>query len=127
MIKLGAGSRAFIKLHARLRTEPIDFGRKLRGKAFNSVNNEFVKQLRRTCPHLDPGSVVWRLSAMIGACYSVISQSGQVHEMSKWKFCDPNDIDEAIAQVLSFVIAGFAAPEVARAQSKIGKRPQKRQ
>jgi AcrR family transcriptional regulator len=113
MIKQGEGPRAYIRLQGLLRSEPFDFGRKLRGEAFNETNNKFIRELQRSCPHLTPASVVWRFSAMVGAYYSLISQSARVDELSDG-LCDSTDIDAAVAEVIPFVVGGFDAPATFR-------------
>jgi AcrR family transcriptional regulator len=110
MIKQGEGPKAFIRLHSRLRTEPLDFARDLRRAAFNEVNFAFVRAFHETCPHLSRASVVWRFTAMVGAYLFLISQSGRVEDLSEGQ-CDPADVDSAIAQAVPFIVAGFMAPD----------------
>ncbi len=111
MIKQGEGPKAFIRLHSRLRTEPLDFARDLRRSAFNSVNFAFIKAFAETCPHLSRASIVWRFTAMVGAYLFLISQSGRVEDLSEGA-CDPSDVDSAIDQAIPFIAAGFLAPDV---------------
>lgn len=109
MMKEGEGPRAYIRLQGLLRSHAFEFSHKLRGEAFNDTNRKFIRELRKTCPHLAPASIVWRFAAMVGAYYSLISQSARVAELSDG-LCDPGDIDAAIAEVIPFVAAGFEAP-----------------
>jgi AcrR family transcriptional regulator len=115
MIKQGEGPKAYIRLQGLVRSETSDFARKLRGEAFNKTNNLFIRELKRSCPHLTPASVVWRFSAMVGAFYSLISQSARVNELSDG-LCDSNDIDAAFAEAIPFIVGGFdASPAVTAA------------
>jgi AcrR family transcriptional regulator len=109
MIKEGEGPRAYIHLQGLLRSDPSEFSKKLRGKALNATNKKFIRELRRSCPHLSPASVVWRFSAMVGAFYSLISKSARVDELSNG-LCDPNDVDAALAEAIPFIVGGFHAP-----------------
>jgi AcrR family transcriptional regulator len=109
MIKEGEGPRAYIRLQGLLRSDPFAFGRKLRGEAFNETNRKFIRELRKSCPHLTAASVVWRFASMVGAYYSLISQAARVDELSNG-LCDSSDIDAAIGEVIPFVVGGFVAP-----------------
>lgn len=113
MIRQGKGPKAFIRLHSRLRTEPLDFARDLRRKAFNNVNITFIEAFHEACPHLTRESVVWRFTAMVGAYLFLISQSGRVEDLSDGR-CDPEDLDTAIEQAVAVVVAGFRAPDIAQ-------------
>jgi AcrR family transcriptional regulator len=130
MIKQGEGPRAYIRLQGLVRSDPSDFARKLRGEAFNETNDRYIRELQRSCPHLPPASVVWRFSAMVGAFYSLISQSARVNELSDG-LCDSNDIDAAFAEAIPFIVGGFVAPKrnaVERTQSRsAAQRPGRRQ
>lgn len=111
MFKEGEGPRAYIRLQGLLRSDPFAFGRKLRGEAFNETNQKFIRELRKSCPHLTAASVVWRFASMVGAYYSLISQAARVDELSNG-LCDSSDIDAAIGEVIPFVVGGFVAPAV---------------
>jgi len=110
MIKQGEGPRAFIRLHSRLRTEPLDFARELRRTAFNEANIAFIEAFHAACPELTRATVVWRFTAMVGAYLFLISQSGRVEDLSKG-LCDPADVDTAIEEVVPFCVGGFLSPE----------------
>lgn len=112
MFKSGQGPRAYIRLQGLLRADPSPFARKLRSEAFNDTNKSFIKELQRTCPHLNLASVVWRFSAMVSAYYSLISRNTRVDDLSDGA-CDTNDIEGAIAEVIPFVVGGFEAPALA--------------
>ena len=122
MIKEGEGPKAFIKLHSRLRTEPLDFASGLRRKAFNNVNFTFVDAFAEACPHLSRPSVVWRFTAMVGAYQFLVSQSGRVADLSNGA-CDPSDVDSAIAQAIPFIACGFMAPDVKKRSARKSTKP----
>jgi AcrR family transcriptional regulator len=110
MAKQGKGPQAFIRLHARLRTDSIQLGERLRAEAFNRVNRVFIREFTRSCPHLSEAAVVWRVSAMVGGYLFLLSQSGRVSALSNGK-CNPSDIDTAIAQMVEYSVAGLSAPD----------------
>ena len=109
MMKEGEGPKAYIRLQGLLRADTSDFARKLRGQAFNATNNIFIREFQRSCDYLEPASVAWRFSAMVGAFYSFISQAARVNELSGG-VADSDDIDSAYAEVVPFVTGGFLAP-----------------
>lgn len=109
MTKQGTGPHAWIRLQGQLRADPSEFSRKLRGKALNASNKTFIRELRRSCPHLSQASVVWRFSAMVGGFYSLISRSARVEALSDGA-CDSRDVDTALAEALPFFVRGFEAP-----------------
>lgn len=125
MMKQGEGPRAYIRLQGLLRSDPFAFGRTLRGKAFNESNNKFIRELQKSSPHLLPASVVWRFAAMVGAFYSLVSQSARVDELSDG-LCEATDVDAAIAEVIPFVVGGFESPAAATGRAKNGKSNGKR-
>jgi len=109
MIKEGEGPKAYIRLQGLLRTDTSGFARQLRGEAFSATNRVFIRELQRSCPHLTPASVVWRFSAMVGAFYALVSQSGRVSELSDG-LADSDDIEAAFAELIPFVTGGFEGP-----------------
>lgn len=108
MMKEGEGPRAYIRLQGLLRSEPFAFARKLRGEAFNATNKKFIRELRKSCPHLSSASVVWRFAAMVGAFYSLISHVARVEELSDG-LCDSSDIDQVLNELIPFLVGGFLA------------------
>ena len=121
MTKQGAGPHAWIRLQGYLRSDPSEFSRKLRGKALNASNRMFIRELHRSCPHLNKASVVWRFSAMVGGFYTLISRSGRVDDLSDGK-CDPDDVDAALAEAIPFYVHAFEAPKPQRAGSSSPRR-----
>jgi len=109
MMKAGEGPKAYIRLQGLVRADSSSFARKLRGEAFNATNNIFIEELKRSCPHLPPTSVVWRFSAMVGAFIHFISHTTRVDELSGG-LADADDIDTAFAELIPFVSLGFEAP-----------------
>jgi len=120
MMREGEGPKAYIHLQGWLRTDTSDFARKLRGQAFNVTNNTFIREFQRSCDYLEPATVVWRFSAMVGAFYSFISHAARVNELSGG-VADSDDMDSAYAEVVPFVTGGFLAPP-----SNVDKRTTKR-
>lgn len=117
MMNAGEGPKAYIRLQVLVRADVSSFARKLRGEAFNTTNNIFIEELKRSCPHLPPTSVVWRFSAMVGAFIHFISQTTRVNELSGG-LADAEDIDTAFAELIPFVSVGFGAPPPASGRGK---------
>ena len=106
----GQNGRAFLRIHAHLRTEPVTFALALRRKAFSASTERFLKLVQATCPHLSRAAVGWRFNAMIGAYQMAISRGGRVEDFfstTKAKI----DMREALEQTIKFSVAGFLAEE----------------
>jgi AcrR family transcriptional regulator len=106
----GQNGRAFLRIHAHLRTEPVAFALALRRKAFSASTERFLKLVQATCPHLSRATVGWRFNAMIGAYQMAISRGGRVEDFfstTKAKI----DMREALEQTIKFSVAGFLAEE----------------
>lgn len=106
----GQDGRAFLRIHAHLRTEPVTFALALRRKAFSASTERFLKLVRATCPHLSSAAVGWRFNAMIGAYQMAISRGGRVEDFfsaTKTKI----DMREALEQTIKFSVGGFLAEE----------------
>ena len=113
MLQGGPGHRAFVRIHAQLRNDPLEFGLELRRKAFGDSTQRYVEAMRKACPHLSPEAVAWRFNSMIGAYLVVVSQGGRIEDLSGG-LCDSRDIDSAIQHLVAFIVAGFQAPDPTR-------------
>jgi AcrR family transcriptional regulator len=106
----GQDGRAFLRIHAHLRIEPVAFALALRRKAFSASTERFLTLVRATCTHLSSATVGWRFNAMIGAYQMAISRGGRVEDFfssTKAKI----DMREALEQTIKFSVAGFLAEE----------------
>ncbi len=101
--------RTFMRLQARLHTEPSEISYKLRNEAYDVSTRIFAAALREAMPHLPEKDVYWRMTLMIGAYLYAFSDTHRLEELAPG-LCDPNDPDEIITAISSFVTAGMLAP-----------------
>jgi len=101
--------RLFLRLQARLHTEPADISYKLRGEAYDASTRAYIDMLAKVCPHLSAKDVNWRMGLMIGAYMYVFSDTHRLEQLAPG-ICDPDDADEIFEQITAFVTAGISAP-----------------
>jgi len=103
------GGRLFLRLQARLHTEPADISYKLRGEAYDASTRAYVQMMAKVCPQLSAKEVNWRMALMIGAYMYAFSDTHRLEQLAP-DVCDVNDTDEVFEQITAFVTAGIAAP-----------------
>lgn len=100
--------RAFIRLQARLHTEPPEISYKLRNEAYDVSTRAYVSALRTALPRLPEKDVYWRVTLMVGAYMYAFSDTHRLEELAH-DVCNPDDADEILEQVTSFVTGGLEA------------------
>ncbi|MDR5733913.1 TetR family transcriptional regulator [Caballeronia sp. LZ025] len=122
------GGRAFIRLQARLHTEPPEFSYALRSTAYGDSTDAYVGALRGALPGLAERDLYWRVTAMIGAYLYAFSDTHRIDVLSK-NTCDPTDANETLEQLTSFIVGGLeaqpSATAVKPARAKTVKNPAK--
>lgn len=101
--------RTFMRLQARLHTEPPEISYKLRNEAYEASTRSFTDALREALPHLAAKDVYWRMTLMIGAYLYAFSDTHRLEEMAPG-ICNLDDPDEILNAITSFVTAGMVAP-----------------
>jgi AcrR family transcriptional regulator len=100
--------RDFLRLQARLHTEPPEISYRLRNEAYDSSTRLYVEALRTAVPSLSLKDAYWRMTLMVGAYMYVFSDTHRLEELAPG-VCDPEDPQEIIDQITTFVVAGFRA------------------
>jgi AcrR family transcriptional regulator len=119
--------RAFIRLQARMHTEPPRFADRLRREVYDQTAREFHAAIREAAPHLSARTAYWRLVLVIGAYLYAHSDAHRLEEMSGG-LCSTRDLDEMLEQITAFVVGGLMAPEPqAQPERTRSKRPPARQ
>lgn len=111
MLQGTEGERAFIRIHARLRSEPLPFALQLRRTAFGASTRRFVDVMAEVCQHLSRETVAWRFNCMVGTYLVVVTQGARISDLSDGTQ-DASDIEKAIPQLTAFLIGGFAASDI---------------
>jgi len=101
--------RSFLRLQARLHTEPPEISYKLRTDAYGGSTRRYVEALKEALPKLAELDAHWRVTLMIGTYLYAFSDTHRMEEMAPEGLYDPEDTDALIDQVTRFVVGGFEA------------------
>lgn len=107
------GGRAFIRLQARLHTEPPEISYNLRSTAYGDSTDAYVEALRAALPGLPAKDLYWRVTMMIGAYLYAFSDTHRLDVLAKGA-CDPWDANETLEQLTSFIVGGLEAQACAQ-------------
>lgn len=105
------GGPAFVKLRARLGTEPKSISRKILSKAFDRSSRQFIDALARTLPKMPRTEIEWRFHFMLGAMFYTMADSGRIQALTDGR-CDPGDVTRALRHMIPFLAAGFRSAPV---------------
>lgn len=104
--------RSFIRLQARMHTEPPRFAERLRREVYDDIAREFHAAFREAAPHLSAGTAYWRLVLVVGAYLYAHSDAHRLEKMSGG-LCNTRDPDRMLEQIIAFVVGGLSAPDPA--------------
>ncbi|MDR5745737.1 TetR/AcrR family transcriptional regulator [Caballeronia sp. LZ029] len=110
------GGRAFIRLQARLHTEPPEISYSLRSTAYGDSTDAYVEALRAALPGLPAKDLYWRVTMMIGAYLYAFSDTHRLDVLAKGA-CDPWDANETLEQLTNFIVGGLEAQASASSAS----------
>ena len=102
--------RKFLRLQARLQSEPGDITAKLRAAVYDDATRTYIEKFKAALPHIDPATMVWRMTMMLGAYLYVVSDPNRLDQLSGG-LCNADDPDEVIRQLSTFLAGGFKAPD----------------
>lgn len=105
--------RTFIRLQARMHTEPPRFAEQLRREVYDETARRYVAAIRKTAPHLSARTAYWRMILVVGAYMYAHADSHRLERVSRGS-ANPDNLDEMLEQVTAFVAGGFMAPEPRR-------------
>jgi AcrR family transcriptional regulator len=100
------GGRAFVKLRARLATEPEQVSRRILSSAFDESSGEFLAALRRALPDLPGADLEWRFHFMLGTMFYTMADAGRIQSLTDGR-CDPGRVEDALTHIIPFLAAGF--------------------
>ncbi|MCB5364257.1 TetR/AcrR family transcriptional regulator [Pusillimonas sp. CC-YST705] len=106
--------RRFLRLQARLHTEPAEISYKLRKQAYDASTRAYVERLQEMFPDTPMRDLFWRVALMVGAYMYIFSDSHRLNELSQ-DICNPDDDQEVISQITAFVTSGIQAPPTSTA------------
>ena len=105
------GGPAFVKLRARLGTEPQSLSRKILSKAFDRSSRNFIEALVKALPDVPRADIEWRFHFMLGAMFYTMADSGRIQALTGGR-CDPGDVTRALRHMIPFLAAGFRSAPV---------------
>ena len=111
--------RSFIRLQARMHTEPPRFAERLRREVYDDTVYEYLGAIQEAAPHLAARTAYWRMTMIIGAYLFVHSDAQRVEKMSKG-LCKADDLDQMLAEMTAFVVGGLMAPDTQAERGKAG-------
>lgn len=115
MLQQRNDGRSFIRLQARLQSEPGEITSKLRAAVYDKATRTYIEKFKAALPDIDASAMVWRMTMMIGAYLYVLSDPTRLEQLSDGS-CDASDHDEMLRQFLSFFTGGFKSPVMQDAQ-----------
>jgi len=107
------GGPAFVRLRARLATEPEKIARKILSKAFDLSSKRFIEAVAKALPDIPHAQVEWRFHFMLGAMVYTMGNSGRIQALTGGR-CDPGDLKQALRYMVPFLAAGFRSPPLSR-------------
>lgn len=105
------GGPAFVKLRARLATEPQTLSRRILSKAFDLSSRKFIDSIAKALPQLPRAEVEWRFHFMLGVMVYTMADSGRIQALTKGRI-DPGDVRRALRHMIPFLTAGFRSVPV---------------
>jgi outer membrane protein, multidrug efflux system len=103
------GGPDVMRLFGRMIAEPGEDLQRMIHDQFGGVTARFGFALAKACPDLPEAVLIWRFHFMIGAMGHVMADPTQMKLFTAGR-CDPNDTEEVVRQMTSFLAAGFRAP-----------------
>jgi AcrR family transcriptional regulator len=109
MLRQKSDGREFLRLQARLQSEPKAITSKLRAAVYDKATRAYIDKFQAALPHIDARAMVWRMTMMIGGYLYVSSDPARLEQLSDGA-CNASDHEEMLRQFLSFFTGGFKSP-----------------
>ncbi len=108
------GGPAFVRLRARLATEPETLSRKILSKAFDLSSRQFLDAIAGALPDVPRAEIEWRFHFMLGAMFYTMANTGRIQSLTSSRV-DPGNVKRALHHMIPFLAAGFRSAPVAEA------------
>jgi AcrR family transcriptional regulator len=105
-LRASAQGLAFLRLHARLHTEPPNLSYELRKTAYDESTQLYVAALQQALPHLSQFDVQWRMTLMIGTYLYALSDTNRMEDVLPESY-DPQDSARLMAETVAFIAGGM--------------------
>ncbi|MFF7711021.1 TetR family transcriptional regulator [Pseudomonas sp. NPDC007930] len=110
VLRTSEQGRHFLRLQARLHTEPPHISYALRDKAYGQSTQLYVEALQAALPGLSALDAHWRITLMVGTYLYAFSDSHRMEERVPEGQYDADDWQSLIDQVTAFVVGGMSVP-----------------
>jgi AcrR family transcriptional regulator len=101
--------RTFMRLNARLHTEPPEIAHRLREAVYDASTRLFADMLGEAMPHLAAKDVYWRVTFIVGAYLYAFSDNHRLSVIAPGT-CDSENEDEILEAITVFATAGMSGP-----------------
>lgn len=105
----GSDGRAFLRLQARLHSEPKEITGELRRVVYDEATLRYIDAFEAALPHIDRSTIIWRMTMMIGAYLYIVADASRLEQLSNGS-CNATDKDEVVRQLSAFLAGGFKSP-----------------
>lgn len=106
-LRASAQGRAYLRLHARLHTEPPNLSYDLRKNAYDVSTNLYAEALHAALPQLSRTDISWRMTLMIGTYLYALSDTHRMDDLMAGSY-DPEDADKLMAETVAFITSGLS-------------------
>jgi len=110
--RLGPGETAYLRLVARLPSEPAKISREISPALYDEPRQRYMDALRRVLPHLDGRALYWRMIFTIGAYFYTISDFHRLGARTD-RYPEGRAFEDSFGQLKAFVVGGLLAPSSA--------------
>lgn len=100
---------AYVRLYARLHTEPEELAREIRSRVFDETTLQYVVAFRESLPQIPDDTLYWRITFLMSTYNYALLRSGRLEVVSSGA-CDSADMEQAARQILPFLKAAMIAP-----------------
>jgi AcrR family transcriptional regulator len=105
------GGPAFVKLRARLATEPEALSRRVLSRAFDISSRKFLDAFVEALPTVPRSEIEWRFHFMLGTMFYTMADSGRIQALTSGRI-DPGNVKRALQSMIPFLAAGFRSAPV---------------
>lgn len=100
--------RSFLRLQARLHTEPPSVSYALRTQVYEFSTQQYLAALKESLPNLPEQDVLWRMTLMVGAYMYAFSDTHRL-EVTAPGLIDLDNTGAILDQITAFVVGGWRA------------------
>lgn len=105
----GAGGAAFVRLQARLHSEPEEHALRLRREVYDASVKRYIQALNAALPEVPREVLSMRMAFLVGAYLFMLNDLGRLNDLTDGQIGEIGP-EEMLDQLVRFLAAGMAAP-----------------